>query len=85
MNNIPCKDCKFYDAILGPAEKITKRGWCVKKSLYPAKEGRGQNFPYGAKRVKPGELAKPHIVRGEVVVEECKLASQKMSMKKASR
>lgn len=70
-NTSPCSSCKYYDPILKGTQP-TPRGWCIKKSLYPAHDGRGQTIPDGAVRVPPGEtLAKPHIVTGAGVVENC--------------
>lgn len=71
INDKPCKDCAFYDEIkLGKGAKSNK-GWCAKKSKYPYKEGPDQVFPAGVDRVGPGELAKPVIVRGAKVVDNC--------------
>lgn len=70
-NTIPCGKCKFYDAILRGAEKETKRGWCMKRSKYPFREGPGQVFPEGVERVAAGQLAEPFIVRGKQVLPGC--------------
>jgi len=71
MNNLPCGKCVNYDPILGSGEKHIKKGWCVKKSKYPAHEGPGQSFPKDAQRVEHGQLAEPYIVREDQVVIPC--------------
>lgn len=71
MNELPCGKCIHYDPVLGPGEKDTKRGWCVKKSKYPAVEGPGQVFPVGATRVAIGSLAEPYLVKKDQVVPPC--------------
>jgi len=74
MNTIPCGRCAYYDPLVGPRGKDTKRGWCAKKSKYRAKEGPGQLFPPGVDRVAAGELAKPVIVKKLVVIGPCPFA-----------
>lgn len=76
MADQPCNKCRNYDPIKkGLAE--TRRGWCAAQSLYPAVEQKGQSFPPGVQRVKPGELAKPLIVLGSEVVPHCVLFRSK--------
>ena len=74
MNKLPCGECKLFDPILGPGEKKTRRGQCVPRSVYPAREGPGQVFPTGVARVPVGELAKPFIVKLDQVVAPCEYA-----------
>ena len=76
-NTIPCGKCKFYDAIIRGAEKETKRGWCMKRSKYPFREGPGQTFPEGVARVETAtQLAEPFIVRGKQTFPGCPYAGQ---------
>jgi hypothetical protein len=70
-NLIPCGKCQHFDVIIRGADKTTKRGWCIHRSKYPAKEGPGQIFPPTAQRVNEGELAQPFIVRKLQVIEQC--------------
>lgn len=70
-NEIKCVACHYYDPMLGSNGKDTKKGWCVKRSKYPHKEGPGQVFPPNVERVAAGELAKPFLVRGGSVIEAC--------------
>jgi hypothetical protein len=74
-NTILCGKCKFYDTIIRGAEKETKRGWCMKRSKYPFREGPGQVFPEGVERVDVGQLAVPFIVRGKQVFPGCPYAA----------
>jgi hypothetical protein len=70
-NENPCKTCDYFDPVIR-ARKETSWGWCAKKSVYPHKEGPGQVFPAGVKRVdNPQDLAKPKIVQRTQVVKEC--------------
>jgi len=72
MNQLRCQDCKFYDPILPPRGKQNTHGWCSQCSVYPFKEGPGQRFPPGVKRVKePGLPARPRIVRADELVDYC--------------
>jgi hypothetical protein len=71
MNELPCGKCLNYDPVLGPGEKNTRKGWCIKRSKYPFMEGPGQVFPKGAQRVEKGQLAEPYIVREKQVVATC--------------
>ena len=73
-NTLPCGKCRFYDIILGSYEKETKRGWCMKRSKYPYKEGPGQVFPPNVERVEEGQLAQPFIVKGNHVISVCTFA-----------
>lgn len=73
-NELECGKCLFYDPMLGPKEKDTKKGWCVKRSKYPHQEGPGQVFPPDAERVAQGQLAKPFIVRKAQVITICPFA-----------
>lgn len=82
VNDKPCKDCVNYDPI--NTVKNGKRGWCAKKSVYPHKEGPGQVFPRGVARVAAGELAKPFIVKGAGIQENCELFTLRV-LKKASK
>lgn len=70
MTTKTCGSCEHYDPVLR-GTKETKWGWCAKKSVYPAKEGPGQLFPVGVKRVEGGALAEPCIVRKEQIVPNC--------------
>ena len=72
--DFPCGECMHYDPILGPGEKETKRGWCIKRSLYPAVEGPGQMFPPNVSRVTVGKLAKPYIVKKLNTITACELS-----------
>lgn len=72
-NQLKCRDCTFYD----PIRADGSHGWCVQKSLYPFKEGPGQRFPTGARRVASTDaLAKPVIVRANDVVRACTVSKQ---------
>lgn len=71
MNKLICGLCQYYDPILGPNEKYLQKGWCAKRSLYPAQEGPGQIFPTGVKRVERGKLAEPYIVKHQTLVVGC--------------
>lgn len=81
FNDKPCGTCKFYDPIMKGAPKgglvKTRRGWCMKYSLYPHKEGPGQKFPSDVTRVKEGERAKPKIVKNTEVVSNCEYYSER--------
>ena len=75
MNTLKCGLCAFYDPILARNEKETKRGWCVKRSVYPAQPGPGQVFPPDAVRQDdPKALGEPYIVRKSEVVLTCAYA-----------
>jgi len=74
-NSIRCNQCRFYDIILGSYEKATKRGWCAKRSKYPAQEGPGQVFPPDVERVAVGQLAEPFVVRGGSIISACPFAT----------
>lgn len=76
INKIPCGRCRNYDPILGSKEKETRRGWCTVRSMYPAKEGPGQIFPSGVRRVAAGEIAKPFIVKKDYVHPTCEHARE---------
>lgn len=69
-NTNPCGTCRHYDPILH-GMKATARGWCAKKSLYPAKDSPGQVTPKGAARVDSGESAKPYLVKRDAVESQC--------------
>lgn len=71
MNELPCGKCQHYDPVLGPGEKHIGRGWCIKKSKYPAVEGPGQVFPPNAARVAHGQLAEPYLVEQDQVIPPC--------------
>jgi|MudIll2142460700_1097286.scaffolds.fasta_scaffold00022_18 hypothetical protein len=71
MNELPCGKCVNYDPILGSGEKHIKKGWCAKRSKYPAQEGPGQTFPRDVQRVTPGQLAEPFVVREDQIVGHC--------------
>ena len=71
MNELTCGKCTNYDPILGPGEKHIGRGWCTKKSKYPAIEGPGQVFPPGVERVAEGALAEPYLVDKTQVIPPC--------------
>lgn len=74
MNNHKCAECDFFDPIMRGTNKSTREtnhGWCAKKSVYPKKEGPGQIFPPGVRRMETSEPAKPFIVRVDQVVSNC--------------
>lgn len=71
MNEVPCGKCLNYDPVLGPSEKNTHKGWCIKRSKYPFLEGPGQAFPKNVTRVEHGQLAEPYIVREKQVIAAC--------------
>ena len=78
MNEMCCRDCKFYDAITPPKGRVGSHGRCAKRSVYPLKEGPGQVFPEGAKRMpKEEDLAKPFVVEAREVVPSCTQATRK--------
>lgn len=70
MSDRPCATCHHYDPIVRGV-KPTKLGWCVKLSLYPAEDSPGQLTPANAKRVAPGEPAKPYLVKGALPKPGC--------------
>jgi hypothetical protein len=72
MNISNCGGCEHFDPVIR-GTKPTPWGWCVKNSTYPAKEGPGQVFPPGVKRVTGAERPAPHIVRKEQIVPNCTL------------
>lgn len=77
MNALECGNCAHYDPILGPKGKNIKKGWCIKRSKYPYRDGPGQLFPANAVRVDSAtKLAEPYIVREKQVVEACGDAQQ---------
>lgn len=77
LNTNKCGGCQNYD----PVMRGTNRGvretdwaWCAKHSVYPHKEGPGQLFPVGIKRLSEADAAKParpKIVRKDVIVCNC--------------
>lgn len=76
VNDKPCDSCSNFDPVLRGALRgglrDTAWGWCASRSVYPAKEGPGQVFPDGVKRVEDPSLpAKPFIVRRGQVVPGC--------------
>ena len=72
MNTLKCKDCKNYDVIRSGKTKTPRHGWCSVKSVYPFKEGPGQVFPDGVRRVASATTpAKPEIVAGDGIVSNC--------------
>ncbi len=72
-NDKKCSDCDAYDPILH-GMKGTKSGWCVKRSLYPYMDSAGQVTPPDAKRVEnPEDPAKPYIVQGSGIKQDCNL------------
>lgn len=72
MNTNPCGKCKHFDVVVGPRNKANPFGWCAARSTYPAKEGPGQKFPAGVKRVDdPIKPAKPLIVYQDTVEHGC--------------
>lgn len=75
MNSLPCGDCINYDPILAREEQETLRGWCIARSLYPAKEGPGQVFPPNAQRHEdPKALGTPFIVKKMALITACPYA-----------
>ena len=78
MNNLKCSECKYYAPIKSGRSKNSFHGWCSVKSLYPFKEGPGQVFPPGVRRVEsPDTPAKPEIVEGAKVVKNCTQVKKK--------
>lgn len=72
MNTLLCGQCAHFDPILARGGKTTRRGWCVKRSIYPHSPGPGQVFPTGAVRATDvSALAEPFIVKLDSVVESC--------------
>lgn len=72
MNENPCGKCAHYDRVLGPRNTANPFGWCAARSVYPAKEGPGQKFPAGVRRVDdPSKPAKPLIVYQDTVDRGC--------------
>lgn len=72
MNTVKCGDCKFYDPLVSGHVKRPAHGWCAARSTYPMKEGPGQVFPPGVKRMtSEGKPSKPFIVTGAGIVETC--------------
>lgn len=72
MATKPCKACKLYDVIIGPGSKPTTHGRCIPRSVYPQKEGPGQVFPPGVKRMEEADKpCKPYIVEGNGIVKTC--------------
>jgi hypothetical protein len=76
-NKLKCKDCRFYDSIGAKGRGSDSHGRCAVKSVYPAKEGPGQVFPDGVRRVAEGELAKPFVVEADKVISSCVQVSPK--------
>jgi hypothetical protein len=63
MNTHACGTCAKFDQMVGPRNKKQDFGWCAARSVYPFREGPGQVFPPGVKRVDdPAKPAKPLIV-----------------------
>ena len=72
MNKEKCGTCKYFDRLVGPRNKAQMFGWCAARSVYPAKEGPGQSFPAGVKRMDdPAKPAKPLIVYQDTVDAGC--------------
>lgn len=72
MNKHKCGTCKNFDRMVGPRNKAQPFGWCTERSIYPHKEGPGQSFPVGVKRVTdPAAPAKPLIVFQDTVDAGC--------------
>ena len=72
MTTEKCGDCRHYDQLTGARNKKMDYGWCASRSVYPAKEGPGQVFPDGVKRVDdPIKPAKPLIVYATTVDAGC--------------
>lgn len=72
-NDKKCSDCDAYDPILH-GMKETRSGWCVKRSLYPFQDSKGQITPAGAQRVTdPTAPAQPYIVAGAGIKQDCTL------------
>lgn len=71
LNEKPCDDCQHFDPVIR-GKKPTNWGWCAKKSVYPKKQGPGQIFPMGVKRVANGaDPAQPYMVKKGKVVTNC--------------
>lgn len=78
MNTTACGKCKNFDQLVGPRNKAQPFGWCAARSVYPAKEGPGQVFPAGVKRVDdPMKPAKPLIIYQDTVDAGCVFLQEK--------
>lgn len=78
MNTTVCGKCKNFDQLVGPRNKAQPFGWCAARSVYPAKEGPGQVFPAGVKRVDdPMKPAKPLIIYQDTVDAGCVFLQEK--------
>jgi hypothetical protein len=77
FNSKPCQQCRNYDVIRQGSKGIATRGWCTIRSVYPAVESPGQNFPDGVKRAASGTRATPFIVLGSEVRSGCSNFTQK--------
>lgn len=75
LNDKPCDECQYFDPVMRGNNKglrPTRWAWCAKHSVYPSKEGPGQQFPDGVQRVAdPNKPAKPKIVKQGTVVANC--------------
>jgi len=72
MNQNQCGNCKNFDRVVGAKSRLQPFGWCAARSVYPAKEGPGQAFPAGVKRMDdPAKPAKPLIVYQDTVDAGC--------------
>ena len=72
-NTKQCSECDHYDPILRGMNE-TSSGWCVKRSLYPHMDSKGQVTPANAERVpNPTDPAKPYIVARTQVKADCTL------------
>ena len=88
LNDKPCEGCRHFDPIMRGTNKghrNTKWAWCAKHSIYPLKEGPGQQFPMGVKRMTdPAAPAKPRIVKvGEVVTNCSDFSEKRQTLNKA--
>jgi hypothetical protein len=88
MNDKPCDGCQHFDPIMrgnNRGLRETKWAWCAVHSIYPHKEGPGQRFPDGVKRVSdPDKPAQPKIIRkGEVVTNCLKFQEKRRVLSKA--
>ena len=78
MNKMKCHECRFFDLITNARVPNPSHGWCAKRSEYPAKEGPGQVFPEGVKRVEDADApAKPYIIHRNAVISQCTMAERK--------
>ncbi len=72
-NTNPCGTCDHFDPVVR-GMKETQWGWCVKRSIYPKHDSRGQVTPANAVRADSAEdLAQPHMVQKTEIRSDCVL------------